>query len=540
MNRRLPIALVVPGHWPALDEAALRASTVAAVAGAIDAVLQRHGLPLDAAVELRRSDTDAAPPDAMALPELRVGPHALRAAPEQAALALAGVRGEPLKAGHLDGLRAAPAGDAAVVAAWLARLGADLVQRDIARLLTPPAVQWLAGALAERGAPVAEGEMGELAALGQDLLALRLGLHDLDAIARAWRQGREAGHAAPRIAEALLDAAGPLPVRWRANRATLRRLGSAVADHDAPRRRDAAWFDLGVRFPVWQPVPDESLPDGAFTLEVGTHASGPHFGDGPPDRLDPLTLEPCVVAEAGTLGATRSPLDWLLAHLDATLRDLAPCFVRCTDLRATLRNPAALAPELARAFLARHDVPMLARVLRALLAERVSVRNLRQIVETLCDFDTVVVDSATMIVFDERLPLVEAPPADWRPGPGMLAAFVRTGLKWQLSRALLKGGSELAVYQLEPEVERVLATRPGEADACPLSDADQRALLRGLHAAHAWTPATRDPLLLTTEGARAGLAALLAGPWPRARVAAYQELPPSVQLRPLGRIGWLR
>jgi len=64
--------------------------------------------------------------------------------------------------------------------------------------------------------------------------------------------------------------------------------------------------------------------------------------------------------------------------------------------------------------------------------------------------------------------------------------------------------------------------------------------LRGLHAAHAWTPATRDPLLLTTEGARAGLAALLAGPWPRARVTAYQELPPSVQLRPLGRIGWLR
>jgi type III secretory pathway component EscV len=229
-----------------------------------------------------------------------------------------------------------------------------------------------------------------------------------------------------------------------------------------------------------------------------------------------------------------------LASLDVVLREHAPSFVLRRDVEEALGEPATIGTALARTFRLRHSVEALTQVLRRLAAERVSIRNLRRIVEALCDFDYVVADADALIVFDQRLPVPTHPGSAWLADPQTQATFVRTRLKRQITHSALRGGAELPVYLLDADIERELAAnrRP---DARPPSDSrfgqhEQRALLRGLHEEITWSPSTRAPVILTTLDARGPLRELLADCWPQAMVLAYQDLLADTNIRPLGRI----
>jgi type III secretion protein V len=175
------------------------------------------------------------------------------------------------------------------------------------------------------------------------------------------------------------------------------------------------------------------------------------------------------------------------------------------------------------------------RVLRALVAEEVSIRNLRLILEKVLDYDYVLADDLAQIVFDERLTAPTVPDAAWLDDPANLAAFVRTGLKHYLSHKHTKGQNALLVNLLDLKLEQALAAhQKGEV---PLDERQRDRILDGVRAEQGDRyQLASPPALLTTASARTALREVVALEFPHVPVLAYQELSPDLNIQPLARI----
>ena len=160
------------------------------------------------------------------------------------------------------------------------------------------------------------------------------------------------------------------------------------------------------------------------------------------------------------------------------------------------------APALVRALLDKMPLALLADVLRRLLHERVSIRNLRGVLEALLE-----------------------PGAE---GDGaVLAERCRQALARWLAAEHAPAGS-LYAYLLDPLVEETLrAGVAGELDPVTVGD---------LLGAVGRLAEGRRLVLLTAPDVRRTLRALCAGAYPEVTVLAYGELEPSLRVRPLGRL----
>jgi hypothetical protein len=557
MEAELRFDVDLPEGWHALADAGLREEARAVVAAGLDAVLADVGIPARAVPALHRVNVDARDYPAWPTMALSVEGSLAECPPETAARVLASTLGEPLQRVHLEPpawlTDPEPRGAArSQVTRYLGALASELARRRPAALLTAPLGRRVAEEVAALGAPVSPSDVSAIEGLLRLLVAQRVGIAERAAIAERWRDGRAARESIASIAESLVDAAGPA-VRILASRPTLRALGSGSSRERAvaARLRDGAYYDLGLRWPDWRLEVDESLPDGGFAFAVGAQRTTPYFGLGHgewlepaeagyegPAWLHPRTLAPLVRRRGAADAAPESamgPLAYALAWLDETLRSLGPCFVTREGIASEIERRAYSSPGLARVFQTRLSVEDLVQGLRLLAAEQVSIRNLRGIIERSCDLDYVMADSSATIVFDDRLPLREAPDGTRLTTPLALAAFVRCGLRRQISAAAPRGGGDIEVLLLDPGVERALAAA-WPSDAAPLSDIDRRALLRGLHQHLTWSPESRAPVILTTVEARWALRGVLADLWPQAVILSYQDLTPESSIRPVGRI----
>jgi type III secretory pathway component EscV len=181
------------------------------------------------------------------------------------------------------------------------------------------------------------------------------------------------------------------------------------------------------------------------------------------------------------------------------------------------------------------------RVLRGLLREKISIRNLRGILEQLLRYDTVRIDSKSYIVMDDRLPIREG-----TTGPAINSwlnyrEFVRMGLKDQLSARYTQGLDTLIVFLVAPEVEaraEAMVTGP----STDLEIASREALEESL-CDSAWKelgsapPAAARPVILTATSARAAIREIIAPELPDLPVVAYSELRPELSIQPVARLG---
>jgi type III secretion protein V len=226
---------------------------------------------------------------------------------------------------------------------------------------------------------------------------------------------------------------------------------------------------------------------------------------------------------------------YVILTLAADLRGQAVALFGSAQVETTLRRLAEAFPMPVFNVMERFTISEIGGVLRALLAENVSIRDLRSILEALLETaEPVDVDYGKHIVLFAR----DVHPILNRREPGHatvqeLAENVRVALRRQISHQQARGGWTLTVHLLSAALE----ARVSRAVREPLDDDERRALFGAIRAATA-KGAGAEAVILTTVPVRGALQALIALEFPGLAVLSYNELRPDLNIQPLGRIDW--
>ncbi|HFC92161.1 MAG TPA: EscV/YscV/HrcV family type III secretion system export apparatus protein [Leucothrix mucor] len=217
---------------------------------------------------------------------------------------------------------------------------------------------------------------------------------------------------------------------------------------------------------------------------------------------------------------TLNPAQILAFHLSSSLRQHASEFVGVQEVHMLFNKLERQGfGELIREAQGLVPLPKITDVLRRLVAEGISIRDLRQILESIIERGET----------EKDIP--------------MLAEYVRMGLKRQISHKFSNGSLTLPVYLLEPETEnaikgsiRQLPTGSFLDLAPEVSDFFIQTLKNNEEAAQNQADLTARPVVLTSMELRRHLSTYFASKMVVIPVLAFQELTSEVRLNPLGRL----
>jgi flagellar biosynthesis component FlhA len=236
--------------------------------------------------------------------------------------------------------------------------------------------------------------------------------------------------------------------------------------------------------------------------------------------LDPATSRPAAIigaeyefalAMAGL--TTWSPLGFVILSMAQAIREHAFRLMDSRTAGQLLDEVGTVFPSITMAVDNRLSRDALASVLRDMLCDRVSIRNLRRIVELLLRREDEAADAA-----------------DLDP-----VTYVRWGLADQLAEQVARGTSTVFVYLLAKEIEAALVGRD-------LTDHDElrTRVLAAVDAQMALLPpAAPRPAILTRDDVRAPLREVLRRSLPNVFVLGYGDLPPHRNVQPVDRIQWV-
>lgn len=215
-----------------------------------------------------------------------------------------------------------------------------------------------------------------------------------------------------------------------------------------------------------------------------------------------------------------NPAQILSYHLASSLRQHAYEFVGVQEVHMLFHKLETQGfAELIREAQQLVPLPKITDVLRRLVAEGVSIRDLRQILESLIEWGET----------EKDIP--------------MLAEYVRIGLKRQISHKFSNGSSILPVYLLEPETENVIRGSIRQLPTGSFLDLEPNAsdifiqTLKNSEAeAQNITDLTARPVVLTSTELRRHLSAYFASKMVVIPVLSFQELTAEMRLNPLGRL----
>ncbi|NUS37612.1 MAG: flagellar biosynthesis protein FlhA [Lysobacter sp.] len=250
-------------------------------------------------------------------------------------------------------------------------------------------------------------------------------------------------------------------------------------------------------------------PGRVFGPLEGLPGKDPAFG------LEAIWILPGQRAHAESLGYTVVDAATVVAtHLSHLVRERAAELLGHDEVQQLLGAVGKQTPKLVEDLTPKLlPLSVVVRVLQSLLAERVPIRQLRQIVEALLEHGAHTQD------------------------PAVLTAAVRTTLGRFIVQELNGMGDELPVFTLAPALERVLqdsvsgagaALEPGLAERLHgnLSECVTRQESRG------------EPAVLLVPGQiRAAIARLVRHSVPSLAVLAYGEVPEDKRLRLVGAVG---
>jgi FHIPEP family len=221
------------------------------------------------------------------------------------------------------------------------------------------------------------------------------------------------------------------------------------------------------------------------------------------------------------------------AIVSAEIERRAPTLLAVEDVTYQLSVLWAPFPKLVEAAMAAFSLGNLARVLRGLLAEGQSIRDLRLLLDRLLDYEGVPVDNPSEVVLDRRL-AVPRRRATESPDCDLLLAFARVGLADDLAARYADDHGRLDVLELDPGVEKAHEAIPNGAAFDPeLAESLREAVWAKLPRDDA---ARRSPVVLTGTHARRAMRDALASELPSLGVLARAELKPGLKLKRLGNI----
>ncbi|HEV7778739.1 MAG TPA: flagellar biosynthesis protein FlhA [Luteibacter sp.] len=243
---------------------------------------------------------------------------------------------------------------------------------------------------------------------------------------------------------------------------------------------------------------------------IATH--DPAFG------LEAVWIEPGLREHAQTLGYTVvDPATVIATHLSHILQSHAHELLGHQDVQQLLDRLAATTPKLVEDLVPKKlSLGVVVKVMQNLLAERVPIRNIRSIVESLAEH------------------------AGQSQDPGVLAAAVRVALGRQIVQEIAGLGTEIPVITLAPELEQILlqslqgggvagaAVEPGLADRLQQSVAD---------AARRQEAAGEPAVLLVAPNLRPWLARFTRHVAQNLHVLAYNEVPDNRRVKLVAALG---
>jgi type III secretion protein V len=205
----------------------------------------------------------------------------------------------------------------------------------------------------------------------------------------------------------------------------------------------------------------------------------------------------------------------LVAEALPLLRRRAADFLGIAETQTLLDQLEQVAPATVRQVVPKPvSVPLLADVLRRLVEERISVRDLRAVLEALAAVANSEKDALN------------------------LAEFVRSQLRRAITHGLTQGGRELTVALLDAPIEETVRgaiQRTSAGSFLALSPAAGRDIVQAVRRACAGFAEGVRPVLLTPPDIRRFVRKLLEVDLPDLEVVSYAELLPEVSIRPLAR-----
>jgi len=252
-------------------------------------------------------------------------------------------------------------------------------------------------------------------------------------------------------------------------------------------------------------------PGRVFGPVQGIATRDPAFG------MDAIWIEPSARDHAQTLGYTVvDPGTVIATHLSALIQAHAHEILGHEEVQQLLNLVAKSAPKLVED-LTPKALPLatLVRVLQGLLAERVPIRNMRTILETLAE---------------------NAPRT---PDPVALQGQVRIALGRQIVQDIAGPASEVPVMSLDAELERLLTSALGSNAANPTLEPGlaEKLQQRLSESARRREVAGEPAVLLVPPALRAPLAGFVRSSVPGLHVLAWNEIPHNRKVRLVTTVG---
>ncbi|KUJ71528.1 flagellar biosynthesis protein FlhA [Thiomicrospira sp. WB1] len=272
---------------------------------------------------------------------------------------------------------------------------------------------------------------------------------------------------------------------------------------------------MGVASGEGEVFPDREMainPGQVYGEIKGTATKDPTFG------LDAVWIDPADREQAQALGYTVVDASTVVAtHISQVIQDYAPELLGHDETQKLLDKLKEVSPKLVEELIPdRFSLAGLVRVLQNLLAEKVSIRDLRTILEALTEKVSATQD------------------------PSELTMHVRSALGRSIVQNIVGSADELKVITLEPSLEQLLlqaaqgapegqlAIEPGLAERLhnTLKEESQKLEMDG-----------QTAVLLVAPQIRAQLARLFRYSLSNLQVLAYSEVPENRRISVVANVG---
>lgn len=402
-------------------------------------------------------------------------------------------------------------------------------------------------------------------------IVVNLGISIAD-ISKVSGKLREAiGHSPEVAAEWLIAALRPDVLEVHLPEEYLRTLTLADPEKDVamfPFLRDGLFVELGLVYPRFRFVIDESLRPGCFALKINNLLRLPQIGLQPNKCLvndtqervklnnsveavetrNPATQQPGSIAPVHAIEqlekaglTTWTIFGYLILYIAAELRNNSRCFVDLHSVQKSLEQLETIYPELVSSVRSLYAKEQITRLLRSLVSEQLSLRNQRLILERLLDYPYAADDRARYLVLDDRpnsIVSLERIPTN---SIDRLVAFVRAGLKSQISNKYARGTNTLVVYLLDVEIERIASKwnnedLDGDGLEGRFSDEVDKIIAAIRTELKHLPPSAMVPAIWTTIEVRPVLRRILQYEFPRIPFIASQEILTDLNIQPVARI----
>jgi len=308
--------------------------------------------------------------------------------------------------------------------------------------------------------------------------------------------------------------------------------------------QDGLYYELGLIIPKVRIETDNSLEENGFRIQLNDLRFPPLKGlkqdqflvNEIPERLYLLNLEaegainPANQSESAIVQnkentlkicekaglTTWNPQGFIVLALSAAIRKNASSFLTKETVKYNTNTLQTPFPELIKTMLTRFNIIDLTRILRDLLDEEISIRNLRAILEALLEINTPTDPNQN----DYTLPIPET------------VSLLRISLKRYITNKYVISGNTLVVYLIDHQIE----TRINSDDE--LSEEEHDRLIKAIYDQAGSFVEGKDPIILTTIETRKKLKKLTEKEFPRLIVLCYEELATDLNINPIGRISW--